>query len=63
VDARLLARPHAVQAVEKLIEIMRDEDATHMAEIIAANSLLDRGWGRPPDRLRSMRPMRPQVGV
>jgi hypothetical protein len=27
---------------------MRSEDATHSAQIIAANSLLDRGWGRPP---------------
>jgi hypothetical protein len=47
-DARLLARSHGVEAVEKLVEIMRSEDATHSAQIIAANSLLDRGWGRPP---------------
>jgi hypothetical protein len=47
-DARLLARSHGVEAVEKLRAIMNDPSASHMAQIIAANSLLDRGWGRPP---------------
>ena len=46
-DARLLARCHGVEAVEKLYAIMKDPSASHMAQIIAANSLLDRGWGRP----------------
>jgi hypothetical protein len=27
---------------------MNDEAAPHMARIIAANAILDRGWGRPP---------------
>ena len=46
-DARLLARDRSVEAVEKLITIMRDAAATHTAQIIAANSILDRGYGRP----------------
>jgi hypothetical protein len=37
----------SVEAVEKLITIMRDAAATHTAQIIAANSILDRGYGRP----------------
>ena len=47
-DARLLARSHGVEAVENLVAIMNDEAAPHMARIIAANAILDRGWGRPP---------------
>jgi hypothetical protein len=47
-DARLLARSHGVGAVENLVAIMNDQAAPHMARIIAANAILDRGWGRPP---------------
>jgi len=42
-DARLLARDHCVLAVQKLIDIMNNDKATHTAQIIAANSILDRG--------------------
>jgi hypothetical protein len=34
--------------VENLVAIMNDQAAPHMARIIAANAILDRGWGRPP---------------
>jgi hypothetical protein len=47
-DARLLARSHGVGAVENLVAIMNDQAAPHRARIIAANAILDRGWGRPP---------------
>ena len=33
---------------KKLVEIMRNGNANALGEIIAANSLLDRGWDRPP---------------
>ena len=46
-DARLLARDYSVQAVKKLISIMNNPKATHTAQLIAANSILDRGYGRP----------------
>ena len=42
---------------------MNDQAAPHMARIIAANAILDRGWGRPPYRLRFMRPMRGRRSV
>ena len=51
-DARLLARSHGVEAVETLVAIMNDPSASHMARIIAANAILDRGWGRPPQALQ-----------
>jgi hypothetical protein len=47
-DARLLARSHGVEAVEKLVAVMKDPSASHMAQILAANAILERGWGRPP---------------
>ena len=47
-DARLLARSHGVAAVENLVAIMNDQAAPHRRESIAANAILDRGWGRPP---------------
>ena len=50
-DARLLARDHSVEAVKKLISIMNNPKATHTAQLIAANSILDRGSGRPPQSL------------
>ena len=46
-NARLLARSHGVAAVE-VVAIMNDQAAPHVARIIAANAILDRGWGRPP---------------
>jgi hypothetical protein len=51
-DARLLARSHGVKAVENLVAIMNDQAAPHMARIIAANAILDRGWGKPPQALQ-----------
>jgi len=47
-NARLLARDHSVEAVKKLISIMNNPKATHTAQLIAANSILDLGYGRPP---------------
>jgi hypothetical protein len=47
-DVRLLARDHGPTAIAKLAKIMNSETATDMAQIAACNSLLDRGWGRPP---------------
>lgn len=42
-----LARSHTEGAVKVLAMIMHSEDASHTARVAAANSLLDRGWGKP----------------
>ena len=34
-----------------LAEVMRDEGAPAAARVAAANSILDRGWGRAPQSL------------
>jgi hypothetical protein len=46
-DMRQLAREHGPDAIAKIRAIMDDENAPHMARLNAANSLLDRGYGRP----------------
>jgi hypothetical protein len=43
---RSLARSHTRAAITVLARIMRSEDATPAARVSAANSLLDRGWGK-----------------
>jgi hypothetical protein len=47
-DVRLLARDEGPDAIRELAKIMRSKTASDMARIAACNSLLDRGWGRPP---------------
>ena len=42
-----LAREHTEEAVETLLEVMRDKDAPAAARNGAASHILDRGWGRP----------------
>ena len=46
IDLKDLARQHTQSALETLVEIMGDDDAPANARLTAANSLLDRGWGK-----------------
>ena len=46
VEVRELAREHTAEAIEKLVAVMRKGES-EQAHILAATSLLDRGWGRP----------------
>lgn len=52
-ELRLIARTHTRTAVAVLVGIMRCATAPAAARIAAANSLLDRGWGRPAQMLAS----------
>ena len=45
-DIRSLARGHTTTAVKVLAGIMNEKKAPHSARVAAANSLLDRGWGK-----------------
>jgi hypothetical protein len=45
---RDLAREHTDEALKTVVEIMRDEKATRTTRLAAANMLLDRGYGKPP---------------
>lgn len=44
-DLAALAREHTVEAVEKLVEVMRGDDPSRA--LYAVQQLLDRGWGKP----------------
>lgn len=47
-EVEILARIHTKRAIEILVEVMEDREAPHGARVSAANSVLDRGWGRAP---------------
>lgn len=44
---RELCKEHSLQAVEALIDVMNSKTAPPSARVAAANSVLDRGWGKP----------------
>jgi hypothetical protein len=46
-DVRSLARSYTDKALKVLAGITMQEDAPPAARVAAANSLLDRGWGKP----------------
>jgi hypothetical protein len=50
-EVRSLAREHTTEAVEALRTIMKDSSEPASARVAAANSLLDRGWGRAPQTI------------
>jgi hypothetical protein len=45
-EIKSLARAHTGQALKVLAGIMNETEAPHSARVAAANSLLDRGWGK-----------------
>ncbi|WP_156436080.1 hypothetical protein [Bradyrhizobium pachyrhizi] len=45
------ARSYTETAIKVLAGIMSSEEAPHAARVAAANSLLDRGWGKPSQPL------------
>jgi hypothetical protein len=45
-EIRSIARSHTRTAINVLVGIMRSEEATPAARVSAANSILDRGWGK-----------------
>jgi hypothetical protein len=51
IEIRSLARSHTEAAINTLLEINSDRSAAHSARVAAANSLLDRGWGKPSQPL------------
>lgn len=41
------ARAYTDEALQALVSVMRDKEAPHAARVSAANSVLDRGFGKP----------------
>jgi hypothetical protein len=52
-EVQALAREYTKQAIETLRDIMRDKNAPPAARGYAANSILDRGYGRPSQTISS----------
>src|SRR5262245_50066763 len=52
-EVQTLARQHSTEAINTLREIMRDKKAPPAARGYAANSLLDRGYGKPSQTITS----------
>jgi hypothetical protein len=46
-EIRSLARSHTEAAINTLVGIMNQPGAPEAARVSAANSILDRGWGKP----------------
>ncbi len=46
-EVEILARMHTTLAVDTLAEVCSDPSAPSAARVSAANSLLDRAWGKP----------------
>jgi hypothetical protein len=42
-----LARAHTIEAIETLVAVMNDDDASSAAQVSAACAILDGGWGKP----------------
>ena len=44
---KLAARAHTETSINVLARLMNDEEIAPSVRVTAANSLLDRGWGKP----------------
>jgi len=52
-DVRLLAREWTPDSIKTLANIMNDVAAPPASRVAAANSLLDRGWGKPAQAIEA----------
>lgn len=50
-EVQELAREHTTQAIQTLVDIMSSADAPPAARVAAANAVLDRGYGKPPQHI------------
>jgi hypothetical protein len=50
-EVKELARAHTSEAIETLVSIMTDPKGAAAARVSAANALLDRGYGKPPQHV------------
>ena len=50
-EVKELARAHTREAIETLVLIMSNPKAAPAARVSAANALLDRGYGKPPQHI------------
>ena len=47
-----MAKAHTDKALRALLDVLESRSASHQAKVAAANSILDRGWGKAPQDVR-----------
>lgn len=52
-EIRDIARQHTDAAIETLVKVMENKEASPSARVAAATALLDRGWGRPAQTINA----------
>jgi hypothetical protein len=50
-EVKELAREHTAEAIQTLVSIMTNPKSAPAARVSAANALLDRGYGKPPQHI------------
>jgi Family of unknown function (DUF5681) len=50
-EVKELAREYTAEAIQTLVSIMTNPKSTPAARVSAANALLDRGYGKPPQHI------------
>src|SRR5262245_40076586 len=50
-EVKELARAHTADAIQTLVSIMTNPKSAPAARVSAANALLDRGYGKPPQHI------------
>ena len=50
-DLAALAQNHAQDAIQTLVDVMKDPEATPSARVGAASEILDRGFGKAPQSI------------
>ena len=50
-EVKELARAHTGEAIQTLVSIMTNPKSAPAARVSAANALLDRGYGKPPQHI------------
>ena len=50
-EVKELARAHTAEAIQTLVSIMTNPQSAPAARVSAANALLDRGYGKPPQHI------------
>ena len=58
-DLRILARERTQEALNTLVSVMNDKSSPSSARVAAANSILDRGYGKPTLPIENLTPEPP----
>lgn len=52
-DVKHLAKEASIDAINTLVEVMKDKTSPPSARVTAAQAVLDRGWGKPTQTIEA----------